>query len=118
MGSHDIKQSLKMKRRQDRTRALQIPEEAEPGTLLALGSREMRSGNVNIAINFVHKVMYETACCTYKEPQDPGVGYQPHCVILHSTLLENKPFLPNATADRRLTKMSTARFAILNLLFL
>lgn len=65
MGSHDIKQSLKMKRRQDRTRALQIPEEAEPGTLLALGSREMRSGNINIAINFVHKVMYETACCGY-----------------------------------------------------
>ncbi|PNF22128.1 hypothetical protein B7P43_G06796 [Cryptotermes secundus] len=57
MGSHDIKQSLKMKRRQDRTRALQIPEEAEPGTLLALGSREMRSGNVNIAINFVHKAL-------------------------------------------------------------
>ncbi|PSN44751.1 hypothetical protein C0J52_10735 [Blattella germanica] len=45
MGTHDIKQSLKMKRRQDRTRALQIPEEAEPGTLLALGSREMRSGD-------------------------------------------------------------------------
>lgn len=58
MGSHDIKQSLKMKRRLDRTRALQIPEEAEPGNLLALGSWEMRSGDVNIAINFVHKVLY------------------------------------------------------------
>ncbi|XP_069669092.1 outer dynein arm-docking complex subunit 4 isoform X2 [Periplaneta americana] len=57
MGSHDIKQSLKMKRRQDRTKALQIPEEAEPGTLLALGSREMRSGDVSIAINFVHKAL-------------------------------------------------------------
>jgi hypothetical protein len=57
MGSHDIKQTLKMKRRQDRTRALQIPEEADPGTLLALGSWEMRSGDVNIAIGFVHKVM-------------------------------------------------------------
>ncbi|KAJ9586817.1 hypothetical protein L9F63_019603 [Diploptera punctata] len=57
MGSHDIKQSLKMKRRQDRTRALQIPEEAEPSTLLALGSREMRSGDVRIAINFVHKAL-------------------------------------------------------------
>jgi hypothetical protein len=59
MGSHDIKQSLKMKRRLDRTRALQIPEEAEPGTLLALGSRQMRMGDINIAINFVHKVMFE-----------------------------------------------------------
>jgi hypothetical protein len=57
MGSHDIKQSLKMKRRLDRTRALQIPEEAEPGTLLALGSRQMRSGDVRTAINFVHKVV-------------------------------------------------------------
>jgi hypothetical protein len=61
MGSHDIKQSLKMKRRLDRSRALQIPEEAEPGTLLALGSRQMRSGDINTAINFVHKVMFHMA---------------------------------------------------------
>jgi hypothetical protein len=58
MGSHDIKQSLKMKRRLDRSRALQIPEEAEPGNLLALGNRQMRSGDVNIAMNFVHKVIF------------------------------------------------------------
>ncbi|CAG2065173.1 unnamed protein product, partial [Timema podura] len=57
MGSRDIKQSLKMKRKQDRSLALQIPEEAEPGTLLALGSREMRSGDVSIAINFMHKAL-------------------------------------------------------------
>lgn len=56
MGSRDIKQSLKMKRRQDRSRALQIPEEAEPGTMLALGYHELRTGDVNIAINFVNKV--------------------------------------------------------------
>lgn len=60
MGSHDIKQSLKQKRREDRTKALQIPEEAEPSTLLALGSREMRSGDVRTAINFVHKVILIT----------------------------------------------------------
>jgi len=59
MGSHDIKQSLKMKRRLDRSRALQIPEEAEPGNLLALGNRQMRSGDVNIAMNFVHKVIFQ-----------------------------------------------------------
>ena len=56
MGSRDIKQSLKLKRKQDRSRALQIPEEAEPGTLLALGNHEMRTGQVSIAINFVDKV--------------------------------------------------------------
>lgn len=56
MGSRDIKQSLKMKRRQDRSQALQIPEEAEPGAMLALAAREMRSGDVEIALNFVNKV--------------------------------------------------------------
>jgi len=59
MGSHDIKQSLKMKRRLDRSRALQIPEEAQPGNLLALGNRQMRSGDVNIAMSFVHKVIFQ-----------------------------------------------------------
>jgi len=59
MGSHDIKQSLKMKRRLDRSRALQIPEEAEPGNLLALGNRQMRSGDINTAMNFVHKVIFQ-----------------------------------------------------------
>nr|XP_018903410.1 PREDICTED: tetratricopeptide repeat protein 25 [Bemisia tabaci] len=57
MGSRDIKQSLKMKRRADRSKALQIPEEAEPGTLLALGNYELRNGDVAIAINFVNKAL-------------------------------------------------------------
>ncbi|XP_075213957.1 outer dynein arm-docking complex subunit 4 [Lycorma delicatula] len=57
MGSRDIKQSLKLKRRQDRSRALMIPEEAEPGTLLALGSHELRTGDVRIAIGFVNKAL-------------------------------------------------------------
>lgn len=56
MGSRDIKQSLKMKRRQDRSRDLQIPEEAEPSAMLALGNREMRCGNLNIALNCINKV--------------------------------------------------------------
>lgn len=56
MGSRDIKRDIKDKQRMDRSRALQIPDEADPGTLLALGNYEMRSGNVNIAINFIHKV--------------------------------------------------------------
>ena len=37
MGSKDIKQSLKLKRKHDRSKILQIPEEAEPSTFLALG---------------------------------------------------------------------------------
>lgn len=56
LGTRDIKQSLKIKRRQDRSHQLQIPEEAEPSTLLALGNNELRSGDVKIALNFVNKV--------------------------------------------------------------
>lgn len=56
LGSKDIKQSLKLKRRQDRTRVLQIPEEAEPGTFLALGNYKMCRGDLNIAIDFMGKV--------------------------------------------------------------
>ncbi|XP_033229071.1 V-type proton ATPase catalytic subunit A-like [Belonocnema kinseyi] len=57
MGSRDIKQSLKMKRRQDRSRDLQIPEEAEPSSMLALGNREMRCGNLKIALNCINKAL-------------------------------------------------------------
>lgn len=56
MGSKDIKHSLKMKRRQDRSKALQIPEEAEPSTFLALGNYEMCRGDLQIALNFISKV--------------------------------------------------------------
>ncbi|XP_043275454.1 outer dynein arm-docking complex subunit 4 isoform X2 [Venturia canescens] len=57
MGSRDIIQSLKMKRRQDRNRDLQIPDEAEPSAMLALAAREMRSGDVGIAIQCVNKAL-------------------------------------------------------------
>lgn len=56
MGSKDIKQSLKLKRKQDRSKILQIPEEAEPGTFLALGNYEMCRGDIRIAANFISKV--------------------------------------------------------------
>lgn len=68
MGSRDIKQSLKMKRRQDRSRALQIPEEAEPGAMLALAAYEMRSGDVEIAINFINKVSGDSLL--FRVPED------------------------------------------------
>lgn len=56
MGTTDIKQSLKLKQRQDRSKSLQIPEETEPGALLTLGLREMRFGDVSVAINCINKV--------------------------------------------------------------
>lgn len=58
MGSKDIKSSLNAKLRQDKTKALSLPDEADPGTLLALGRNELRTGNFNIAIGFVNKVFY------------------------------------------------------------
>nr|XP_023019078.1 tetratricopeptide repeat protein 25 [Leptinotarsa decemlineata] len=57
MGSKDIKQSLKLKRKQDRSRALQIPEEAEPGNYLALGNYEMGRGDFQIAVDFISKAL-------------------------------------------------------------
>lgn len=56
MGTRDIKQSLKLKRKQDRSKALQIPEEADPGSMLAHGLRELRCGNVPVALNCINKV--------------------------------------------------------------
>ncbi|EFN70491.1 Tetratricopeptide repeat protein 25 [Camponotus floridanus] len=57
MGSTDIKQSLKIKQRQDRSRDLRIPEETEPGALLTLGLREMRFGDFNVAISCINKAL-------------------------------------------------------------
>lgn len=57
LGSRDIKQSLKLKRRQDRTRILEISEEAHPGTLLALAIHRFKTGDVYVAMKFVDKVV-------------------------------------------------------------
>lgn len=54
-GSFDIKQSLNIKRKQDRSKTLQLPEEADPGTLLTLGQREFKNGNTEIAMLFLTK---------------------------------------------------------------
>lgn len=56
LGSKDIKQSLKIKRKLDRSRILHIPDEAEPGTFLALGNYEMCKGDYKIALDFMGKV--------------------------------------------------------------
>lgn len=55
IGYFDIKQSLNIKRRQDRSEALQLPDETDPSTLLGLGQREFKSGNTEIAILFISK---------------------------------------------------------------
>lgn len=57
-GYFDIKQSLSIKRRQDRSEALQLPDETDPGTLLTLGQREFKSGNTEIAILFISKARF------------------------------------------------------------
>lgn len=44
-----------MKRRKDRNEALQLPEEADAGSLLALGMREFKNGNIDIAVSFITK---------------------------------------------------------------
>lgn len=58
MGSTDIKQSLNIKLKADRSKALQLPDEADPNTLMALGRNELRAGNTEIALTFVNKVSY------------------------------------------------------------
>ncbi|KAI4485022.1 hypothetical protein M0802_012850 [Mischocyttarus mexicanus] len=57
MGSKDIKQSLKQKKRQDRNKSPLISDINEPGSVLELGKREMRLGNVNVAFNFINKAL-------------------------------------------------------------
>ncbi|XP_014249647.1 tetratricopeptide repeat protein 25-like [Cimex lectularius] len=57
MGSRDIKQSLKMKRKQEKSKALQLPEETEPGALLALAGYEMTAKRTDIALSFINKAL-------------------------------------------------------------
>lgn len=57
MGSRDIKHSLNLKDRAERSSALQIPEEADAGTLLALARAEMMRERYRTALTFVDKVL-------------------------------------------------------------
>ncbi|XP_047987195.1 outer dynein arm-docking complex subunit 4 [Leguminivora glycinivorella] len=57
MGSRDIKQSLSMKDKAERSSALQLPEEADAGTLLALARAEMTRERYRTAVNFVNKAI-------------------------------------------------------------
>ncbi|BES89042.1 TPR [Nesidiocoris tenuis] len=57
MGSRDIKQSLKMKRKAEKSKELSLPEETEPGALLALAGYEMTAKRTNIALDFINKAL-------------------------------------------------------------
>lgn len=55
IGDFDIKKSLNQKRRQDRTEALQVPEEQDPSNLIALGMREIKGKNLDNGVLFLTK---------------------------------------------------------------
>ncbi|CAH1396160.1 unnamed protein product [Nezara viridula] len=58
MGSRsapDIKQSLKMKKKEERSKALQIPEETKPGNLLAQAGFEVRARRYDLAFALLQK---------------------------------------------------------------
>ncbi|XP_050670442.1 outer dynein arm-docking complex subunit 4 [Leptidea sinapis] len=57
MGSKDIKLSLNMKDKAERSSALQIPAEADAGTLLALARAEMMRERYRTALSFVDKAI-------------------------------------------------------------
>ncbi|XP_053684216.1 outer dynein arm-docking complex subunit 4 [Sabethes cyaneus] len=57
IGSYDIKQNLLNKRRQERHDALQLPEQADPGAILALGMREIKNRNLDNAVHFLSKAL-------------------------------------------------------------
>lgn len=58
IGDFDIKKSLNQKRRQDRTEALQVPEEQDPSNLIALGMREIKGKNLDNGVLFLTKAIY------------------------------------------------------------
>ncbi|CAG9784171.1 unnamed protein product [Diatraea saccharalis] len=57
MGSKDIKQSLNLKDKAERSSALQLPDEADAGTLLALARAEMMRERYRNAVSFVDKAI-------------------------------------------------------------
>ncbi|CAB3230522.1 unnamed protein product [Arctia plantaginis] len=57
MGSKDIKQSLNLKDKAERSNALQLPVEADAGTLLALARAEMMRERYRTAVLFVNKAI-------------------------------------------------------------
>ncbi|XP_030025093.2 tetratricopeptide repeat protein 25 [Manduca sexta] len=57
MGSKDIKQSLSLKDKAERSSALQLPVEADAGTLLALAQAEMMRKRYRTAVLFVNKAI-------------------------------------------------------------
>lgn len=56
MGSKDIKVSLRVKRKQERSKNLCIAEDAEPENFIALGNHKCKMGHLKLALEFYNKV--------------------------------------------------------------
>jgi tetratricopeptide (TPR) repeat protein len=56
-GTFDIKQSLTIKLQTERNSLFNIPEEADPTTILMLGMREIKNGNLENGVSFLSKAI-------------------------------------------------------------
>lgn len=55
-GTYDIKQSLQIKLKQDRNEIMQIPDEADINSIIALGLKEIKNANPENAVYFFSQV--------------------------------------------------------------
>lgn len=55
-GTYDIKQSLQIKHKQDRNEIMQIPDEADINSIIALGLKEIKNANPENAVYFFSQV--------------------------------------------------------------
>ncbi|XP_058984837.1 outer dynein arm-docking complex subunit 4-like isoform X1 [Musca domestica] len=56
-GAFDIKQSLQIKQKQDRSESLMIPDEGDINSIIALGLKEIKNANPENAIHFFSKAL-------------------------------------------------------------
>uniref|UniRef100_W8AWF4 Uncharacterized protein n=1 Tax=Ceratitis capitata TaxID=7213 RepID=W8AWF4_CERCA len=57
-GTYDIKQSLQIKQKQDRNEIMQIPDEADINSIIALGLKEIKNANPENAVHFFSQVRF------------------------------------------------------------
>ncbi|XP_053963004.1 outer dynein arm-docking complex subunit 4 isoform X1 [Anastrepha ludens] len=56
-GTYDIKQSLQIKQKQDRNEIMQIPDEADINSIIALGLKEIKNANPENALHFFSQAL-------------------------------------------------------------
>ncbi|XP_018791564.1 PREDICTED: tetratricopeptide repeat protein 25 isoform X1 [Bactrocera latifrons] len=56
-GTYDIKQSLQIKHKQDRNEIMQIPDEADINSIIALGLKEIKNANPENAVYFFSQAL-------------------------------------------------------------